>query len=1460
MIITSPQYMRITVDQTPRAVRGKHYYYYNETEERLSVTCGEHVYVVEPKELVSVIYDGATWTHLTGSVLGRISTAVYDELAKTVPANTAAAVDAELLKVVPQKTSDSVDAELLKVVPQKTSDSVNAELIRVVPKKTSDSVDAELVKVVSTKTDTELSKILPSRVDTRTDLRLDETLASNVDARVKNKLDAELNTNIDARTKNRLDAELDTNVDDRTDARLNTTLIPNVDARTNARLDSALVDNVNSRLNVTLNANVDARTKTRLDNTLNTDVDARTKTRLDDVLNTDVDARTKTRLDEALEPNVDSRVKSKLDAELDTNIDVRTKNRLDSTLNPDVDTRTGSRLDAVLDTNVDARTKARLDSTLNTNVDTRTDARLDTELDTNVDARTKERLDNTLNPDVDARTKTRLDATLNTNVDTRTNARLDAELDTNVDTRTATWLTANMPAKTEASVDAELRKVVPPKTAEYADAELAKVLPAKVDVAIDEAVDLSLGNAMNRQVVANDGDTINLTTQKTMISVDCTTSAKTINLGTTLYNGQSVGVYVEGGFTCSIIGTGLEDAVATAADIFRAEVVAGQITEIKEGLDGDRVAISTLAALTSSVVPTGYVKCDGTEYSRTDYPTLNGIYRDDGYPHGAGDGSTTFNVPNWSENGVITRAVKIRHVRLTETRVEGQTDQRIHTIEENLHVVSSSTAKNTTDIETNKTNTETNKTNTETNKTDINRTRAEVCNVVTAETHHLLDASKGDIIYRSEISNILNAENFEETTNTYSVDGISCYEGYENLSSVIYPLVKYRDAVCEINQFEGGADFEITSQATKFPLSVKLTEIKYPMDTYLVFEEEVTLGSFSFYSSNKIELIEKIHISGNKYYVKQDAEDNVFLGHTSVIGTLRNMMIIEDVSKVHLPYVADKHIADKNIISTASWGPEGQIGFTVDIKGDLIKTHHLLTFGGNLLYLALYQENEIVGLRVNGEYLLNPPIRPLGVFRINLIWTETYVELFINGLSVEKIMTKLVWNNEVLVGNEANCNFTEFFYTPSATLITKPVADKDITYFTNGSYQDKLGQLRLSGDKRPYITSNDLHQLTSPENGDIVYHCGDQIIHSNLMADSAYAVEGSKGIWCGEEYSNYALDSCYPKFVSNTITESTKYSYLTPITLPIDTVVYVSLKARFIEYVSSELHTHEGFIHVQLADGKQGGEKVEASFPNDGAWHDVSVALNAVSYLSAVVVVASKITDSPIGNSIELKDVVLTTIPNAPYVKDQQPPSNVSIDTSSWNAKSGCFSFRLKDTLGTVDVADYYVFDSRREGNTSPKFVLLKDSNTRTELGLGGRFFGFDYTLKAAVDYHVVWKGIRTYFYENSTLITTLSASPQFDQGSIMLGKSHVGNYANTNISNVVYRNSTELPTKPFIDPRFNVLSNGGFTDHMGNNKDDVYYQRRKGSLGTAVETGEPGVSVTSNKARKSLIFSYVGA
>ena len=60
-------------------------------------------------------------------------------------------------------------------------------------------------------------------------------------------------------------------------------------------------------------------------------------------------------------------------------------------------------------------------------------------------------------------------------------------------------------------------------------------------------------------------------------------------------------------------------------------------------LDDNSLPIGTMLPYTSKVIPNGFLPCDGSAISRTEYKDLFTVI---GTSYGAGDGSTTFNLPN----------------------------------------------------------------------------------------------------------------------------------------------------------------------------------------------------------------------------------------------------------------------------------------------------------------------------------------------------------------------------------------------------------------------------------------------------------------------------------------------------------------------------------------------------------------------------------------------------------------------------------------------------------------------------------------------------------------------------------------------------------------------------------------------------------------------------------------------
>lgn len=54
--------------------------------------------------------------------------------------------------------------------------------------------------------------------------------------------------------------------------------------------------------------------------------------------------------------------------------------------------------------------------------------------------------------------------------------------------------------------------------------------------------------------------------------------------------------------------------------------------------------------------PSGYLVCDGTAVSRTTYSALHTIMQNASYPYGSGDGSTTFNLPDFRGRSALGKA------------------------------------------------------------------------------------------------------------------------------------------------------------------------------------------------------------------------------------------------------------------------------------------------------------------------------------------------------------------------------------------------------------------------------------------------------------------------------------------------------------------------------------------------------------------------------------------------------------------------------------------------------------------------------------------------------------------------------------------------------------------------------------------------------------------------------------
>ncbi len=80
------------------------------------------------------------------------------------------------------------------------------------------------------------------------------------------------------------------------------------------------------------------------------------------------------------------------------------------------------------------------------------------------------------------------------------------------------------------------------------------------------------------------------------------------------------------------------------------------LEEFAQVIYGQLVPVGVIAPYAGVTAPTGWILCDGAAVSRTTYYTLYTII---GTQYGAGDGSTTFNVPNLKAAGAADMRVPV---------------------------------------------------------------------------------------------------------------------------------------------------------------------------------------------------------------------------------------------------------------------------------------------------------------------------------------------------------------------------------------------------------------------------------------------------------------------------------------------------------------------------------------------------------------------------------------------------------------------------------------------------------------------------------------------------------------------------------------------------------------------------------------------------------------------------------
>lgn len=170
--------------------------------------------------------------------------------------------------------------------------------------------------------------------------------------------------------------------------------------------------------------------------------------------------------------------------------------------------------------------------------------------------------------------------------------------------------------------------------------------------------------------------TITLNGIATAIAQKATNSYLYIFGGTTYTNGASVMLSGEndsdkGAFKIRAAGNGTTEVLHGKTDgalTWKGKNIVRSINNSFADSDGnvnlklDTIPIGTVIAMAAGVTPAGYLACNGAAVSRTTYAALFAVI---GTKYGAGDGSTTFNLPNmrdrfiqgtWTEEGKVMAA------------------------------------------------------------------------------------------------------------------------------------------------------------------------------------------------------------------------------------------------------------------------------------------------------------------------------------------------------------------------------------------------------------------------------------------------------------------------------------------------------------------------------------------------------------------------------------------------------------------------------------------------------------------------------------------------------------------------------------------------------------------------------------------------------------------------------------
>lgn len=160
----------------------------------------------------------------------------------------------------------------------------------------------------------------------------------------------------------------------------------------------------------------------------------------------------------------------------------------------------------------------------------------------------------------------------------------------------------------------------------------ATIYPVFTAADANEANLIASAMTTKGDVIGTDGNTIN------RLAVG--TNTHVLQADSTATNGFKWG---------QVATAGIADSAVTSAKIADGTIVLG---DLAAALQAFLVPTGSINAWSTNTAPTGWQLCDGTAVSRTTYATLYAVIGD---TYGAGDGSTTFNLPDLKGRAIVGR-------------------------------------------------------------------------------------------------------------------------------------------------------------------------------------------------------------------------------------------------------------------------------------------------------------------------------------------------------------------------------------------------------------------------------------------------------------------------------------------------------------------------------------------------------------------------------------------------------------------------------------------------------------------------------------------------------------------------------------------------------------------------------------------------------------------------------------